>query len=225
MDKIRILIAEDHPLLRVGLRYMLSNTDDLELIGEVGSGTECVDFVDKQAPDIILMDVGMPEMDGIEAAKVVCESHPDVKVIMLTSHDNDEDIFASLAAGASGYCLKDIAFERLHMALRAVHTGDVWIDSTIASKVLKALPQEAATRAVAAGISESAPAEKVYGSLSEREQSVLRLVVEGLSNKEIADRLVISTETVKTHIRHILEKLAVSDRTQAAVKALRQGLI
>jgi DNA-binding NarL/FixJ family response regulator len=143
---------------------------------------------------------------------------------MLTSRDNERDIFASLAAGANGYCLKEAAPERLCAAIRCVSAGDVWLDAAIAGKVMTALPDPGAAGSSFAAIS-TAGEKSTYGSLSERERDVLQLLVEGLSNVEIAERLIISRETVKTHVRHIMDKLAVSDRIQVAVKALRHGLV
>jgi DNA-binding NarL/FixJ family response regulator len=186
------------------------------------------------------MDVGMPVMDGIQAASKILKEHSEIKVVMLTQHDNDRDIMASLAAGASGYCLKDVEPERLYTAIRSVNAGDAWLDATIAGRVLRHYnsnveiipgeikleddgaegPPPTSPQAVALSFDRPAP-----DPLSKRELEVLHLIVDGLSNQAIADKLIISLATAKTHVRNILNKLAVDDRTQAAVHAMRRGLV
>jgi DNA-binding NarL/FixJ family response regulator len=235
---IRVLLVEDHALTRMGLKAALKRTTDIVVVGEASNGEEGVALAEKLKPDVILMDVGMPIMDGIQAAREVTAINPAVKVIMLTQHDNDQDVLASLSAGASGYCLKDVEPERLYTAIRSVNAGDAWLDSAIASRVLKHYSNEQ----VPAKIEKSAPvAEQAHISqpsqsaqpmdrplvepLSPRELEVLALIVDGLSNQEIADKLFISLATAKTHVRNILNKLAVDDRTQAAVHAMRRGLV
>jgi DNA-binding NarL/FixJ family response regulator len=226
-NEIKIILVEDHYLTRIGIRTVIQRTQDIKIIGECSNGVEAVDAATKQSPEIILMDVGMPEMDGIEAAGLIRKSHPEIKIIMLTSHNDDRDIMASLSAGATGYCLKDVEPERLYAAIRAVHAGDVWLDSTIASKVLQNYRPGAAPAAPSAPsmLRESQPGEIEPEPLSPREVEVLTLLVDGLSNQQIADKLIISLPTAKTHVRNILNKLAVDDRTQAAVKAMRKGLV
>jgi DNA-binding NarL/FixJ family response regulator len=240
---IKVLLVEDHALTRIGLKTALKRTADLDVIGEASNGEEAVAAADQLEPDVILMDVGMPVMDGIQAARHIVQAHPEIKVIMLTQHDNDGDILASLAAGASGYCLKDVEPERLYTAIRSVNSGDAWLDSTIASRVWKHLSlstaasaevpvaveapaHEAAVRQPAPAIDHAASMDRPMAeALSAREMEVLKLIVEGLSNQEIADKLIISLATAKTHVRNILNKLAVDDRTQAAVHAMRRGLV
>ncbi len=231
---ISILLVEDHALTRIGLKTVLARAQDLKVIAEAVNGEQAVKLALELKPQIILMDVGMPAMDGIEATKKIREQTPDVNVIMLTSHDNESDIFASLSAGAAGYCLKEVAPERLYAAIRCVNAGDVWLDSTIASKVIKRYapsPKDAAEsskknaeESKTAGLKSPSPS-PLPEPLSVRELEVLNLVVEGLSNQQIADRLIISLATAKTHVRNILAKLAVDDRTQAAVSAMRRGLV
>ena len=265
MPSIKVLLVEDHFLTRIGLKSVLGKTDDIEIVAEADNGQQAVEMVDVCKPDVILMDVSMPIMDGIEAATTIRQAHPDIKIVMLTASDNDRDIFAALAAGAGGYCLKDAEPERLYRAIRCVNDGDIWLDSAIASRVLKfyAVPDQgrsassSASPAVAA--SQSANVASPVGDsrslsgahsfqqnqnqqigeaggdkgkmadltdpLSPRETEVLQLLVDGMSNQEIGNRLVISLATTKTHVRNILNKLAVDDRTQAAVQAMRRGLV
>jgi len=229
---ISLLLVEDHPLTCMGLKTILARTQDIKVIAEAGNGEQAVKLALELKPNIILMDVGMPVMDGIEAAGKIREQAPDINIIMLTSHDNDQDIFASLAAGAAGYCLKDVAPERLYAAIRCVNAGDVWLDSTIAGKVTK--KYSPSLTMTGTNLTEIVKETKEYQSnteaklpkpLSVRELEVLNLVVEGLSNQEIADKLIISLATAKTHVRNILDKLAVDDRTQAAVSAMRRGMV
>jgi DNA-binding NarL/FixJ family response regulator len=239
---VKVLLVEDHTLTRMGLKAALKRSSDISVIGEASNGEEAIECAERLQPNVILMDVGMPLMDGIQAAKQIVVKHPDIKIIMLTQHDNDQDILASLAAGASGYCLKDVEPERLYTAIRSVNTGDVWLDSAIANKVLKfytsqtsALPASGTVQSREEAKAQLSPsASNVVQDtldrpfpeqLSTRELEVLKLIVNGLSNQQIADKLVISLATAKTHVRNILNKLAVDDRTQAAVHAMRRGLV
>jgi DNA-binding NarL/FixJ family response regulator len=222
-DTVSVFIAEDHEITRVGLRLTLEQLSGFKVVGEANDGRLAVDNILSMKPEVVLMDIGLPTMDGIEVTKKVKELAPDCKVIMLTSHDSDRDVFAALAAGADGYCLKEVSGTQLAMAIRCVADGAAWLDPGVASRVLKAcavggnVPQ--------AAVSMTKQQSGAQQTLSQRELDVLKLVVDGLSNQEIADKLVVSVETVKTHMRHIMEKMAVSDRTQAAVKAMREGLV
>ncbi len=230
---IKVMLVEDHALTRLGLKAALKRTTDIEVIGVAGNGEEAVSMAQQLHPHVILMDVGMPIMDGIQAAQQIVSKNPEIRVIMLTQHDNDRDILASLAAGASGYCLKDVAPERLYTAIRSVNAGDAWLDSSIADRVLRhfkpAAPEHAQPTAAVAPAKPASPAHvsdrPLVEPLSAREMEVLKLIVDGLSNQEIADNLIISLATAKTHVRNILNKLAVDDRTQAAVHAMRRGLV
>jgi DNA-binding NarL/FixJ family response regulator len=260
---INVLLVEDHQLTRLGLKVALQRTKDIHVSGEASNGQEAVNMSESLKPDVILMDVGMPVMDGIQAAKLIVERDPTVKIIMLTQHDNDADILASLAAGASGYCLKDVEPDRLYIAIRSVSNGDVWLDSAIAGRVLKhysvspTQPAALVNSAASATIdnSDSSASESKFAktptshdaavpskgalesssatsmdrpapeALSPRELEVIKLIVDGFSNQEISDKLVVSLATTKTHVRNILNKLAVDDRTQAAVHAMRRGLV
>lgn len=242
---IRILLVEDHALTRVGIKTVLKRESDLIVVGEASNGEEAVREAALLKPDVILMDVGMPIMDGIQASKKIMESGSNAKIIMLTQHDNDQDVMASFTAGASGYCLKDVEDSRLYMAIRTVKAGDAWLDTAIASKVLKLYSQQShssqeqaatgeenqdAEPAAHAGKKDSpdeghVPDRPYVEPLSTRELEVLGLIVEGLSNQQISDKLFISLPTTKTHVRNILNKLSVDDRTQAAVHALRRGIV
>lgn len=230
---IKVMVVEDHFVTRTGLKLVVEGDAQFKVVGEAGDGEEAVARAAELQPDVILMDAQMPRMDGIEAARQIKESHPQVAVIMLSSNEDEEAICASLAAGASGYCLKDVQRPRLYSAIRSVHAGDVWLDSTIAAKVLKYHnSQSPAPGPLQATDNGGINAQKTTGdhtprtpSLSARESEVIQLLVEGLSNQEIAERLVISLPTAKSHVRSILNKLAVDDRTQAAVQAMRRGLV
>jgi len=236
--KIKVLLVEDHALTRMGLKAAFKRTNDIDVIGEASNGEEAVELARSLNPDVIVMDVGMPVMDGIQAAKLIVTNHPDIKIVMLTQHDNDSDILASLAAGASGYCLKDVEPERLYTAVRSVNSGDAWLDATIASRVLRHYSALQRPSSTATSVQENKEKEQELEALpaevmdrpapealSPRELEVLRLIVDGLSNQEIADTLIISLATAKTHVRNILNKLAVDDRTQAAVHAMRRRLV
>jgi DNA-binding NarL/FixJ family response regulator len=215
---IRLLIVDDHEIVRFGLHTVFDNSNGLEVVGEAGDGiaaiSRCVEF----APDVVLMDIRMPVMDGIEATREIKSKLPNTRVLMLTSNDNQEDMFAALAAGADGYCLKNTPGNLLIMAIETIYSGSTWLDPKIAHYVMKA----ALSPPPPNGQPDS---KKSAFGLSPREIEVLALLVDGCDNAEIATRLVISHETVKTHMRHIMEKLRVSDRTQAAVKAMREGLL
>lgn len=225
---IRVLIAEDHELTRDGLSYALPRQGAFTVVGCAENGQKAVTLAQSATPDAILMDIGMPQMDGIAATKLIKEQSPDVKVLMLTSHQYPEEVFAALASGADAYCLKDTSIERLAQIIQLVCDGGTWLDPVIAEMVLQALPQSAG-RPTATAPEAAPPAGpervKYRTELTERELDVLREIVNGRSNKEIAQALEISLHTVKTHVCNIIQKLAVDDRTQAAIKALRDNLV
>jgi len=222
--QIEIFIAEDYEVTRVGLRLTLANVPEFKIVGESEDGIATVQKVIELKPDIVLMDIGLPLLDGIAATEQIKLESPDTRVMILTSHDSDRDVFMAIRAGADAYLLKEISSANLISAIRAVAIGVVWLDPGVAKRVLKACITNA-PKAVFSNEPRSARHEVNNTPLSQRELDVLTLVVEGNSNQEIADRLVLSVETVKTHMRHIMEKLSVSDRTQAAVKAMREGLV
>jgi DNA-binding NarL/FixJ family response regulator len=221
--RIKILVVEDHEITRVGLKLTLEQSDEIEIVGEASDGNQAVEASSELNPTVVLMDIGLPNIDGIEATGLIKKASPATRVIMLTSHDNDRDIFAALGAGADGYCLKETPTNQLVLAIKTVADGAAWLDPAIASKVLKASVMGALPAQTAGGGTGKSGLQT--SRLSQREIDVLKLVVEGLSNQAIAERLYLSVETVKTHMRRIMEKLAVSDRTQAAVKAMREGLL
>ncbi len=214
--KISVVIVEDHELMRDGIRSSIEVGDRFSVVGEAGDGKEAIELVTRINPDVVIMDIGLPNIDGIEATRQLRELAPQVKVIMLTSHRAENEVFASFCSGASGYCLKESASKLLKTALDSVADGAIWLDPHIAGFVVEAF--SLAGKNTSSQNSQENP-------LSEREVDVLKLVVEGMSNKEIAGSLTISTATVRTHVEHILEKLAVSGRTQAAVEAIRRNLV
>jgi len=235
--KIRVLLVEDHFLTRLGLKSVLISSPEIDVIAEAENGQEAVDRVNEVMPDVVLMDVGMPVMDGIEAAGCIRKSHPCVNIVMLTASDRDQDIFAALASGVGGYCLKDAAPERICRAIVSVNAGDVWLDQAIASRVMKLYTSNSVQTTsygdnkplnmsgTRRAVGEKPDLKELADPLSPREIEVLSLMVEGLSNQQISDRLVVTLATTKTHVRSILNKLAVDDRTQAAVHAMRRGLV
>lgn len=217
---LRILIAEDHELARNGLCVCLGKMPGLSVVGDVQNGKEALDFAQTQPIDVVLMDIRMPILDGIAATEQIKALYPDTKVIMLTSHQEGEEVYAALAAGAEAYCMKDISMDRLVEVIKMVADGAAWLDPAIAKLVLRSLPLNMSQK------SRSPQNRQRYNAdLTEREKEVLQKLVEGKSNREIADELVVTLHTVKAHVCSILQKLAVDDRTQAAVKAIRDGLI
>jgi two-component system, NarL family, response regulator LiaR len=205
----RIFLVEDHAFTRDGLRVAINREPELEVIGEARSGEEALEMLETLQADVIVMDIGLPGIDGIEACRRVKESNPNVRVVMLTAHQLETQVLAALASGADAYCLKSTDPAGLILAVRAAVLGSAYLDPQIAHVVLDRITMPSTEGSV----------------LSPRELEVLRLIADGLGNKLIADRLEISLSTVKTHVEDILARLKVSDRTQAAVKALRQGLL
>jgi two-component system, NarL family, response regulator LiaR len=211
LSNSRILIVEDDPVMRLGLEHLLEAYSQLQIVGQSEDGYSGIEATLELKPDLVIMDIGLPELDGIAATQTIKASLPTVRVMMLTSHQSEEEIIAALASGADGYCVKGLGLEKLVMAIACIQDGAVYLDPQIAQCVVKHL--QPAARA------------KPANPLSERELEVLRLIVEGHSNPEIALMLYISLSTVKAHIRSIMNKLAVDDRVQAAVVALRSGWV
>jgi NarL family two-component system response regulator LiaR len=212
-EPITILIVDDHSLVRKGIRAYLDTQDDLLVVGEAASGIDALQLVDEHAPDVVLMDLLMPEMDGVEATRLLKVKSPRSNVVVLTSHDQDEHIFPAIRAGALSYLLKDIGPDELSGVVRKAARGEAVLHPRIASRVIKELQ----------GQRQETP--NAFRELSDREFEVMRLVANGLSNAEIADDLVISVKTVKGHVSNILGKLHLADRTQAAVFAWREGIM
>ncbi|MGB3613536.1 MAG: response regulator transcription factor [Elainellaceae cyanobacterium] len=231
VGKIRVVLVEDHDLTRIGLRTALKQHDNIEIVGEAADGAQGIAIVQKTQPDVAIIDIGLPDIDGIEVTsqlkQLASESADGAatspKILVLTMQDNEEAVLAAFAAGADSYSVKDVGIEKLVEAILATHNGNAWIDPTIARIVLKqAQAQETTDR------SQTLPEyEKVLETdpLTERELEVLELIVDGYSNADIAKALYITIGTVKTHVRNILSKLSAADRTQAAVRALRSGLV
>jgi DNA-binding NarL/FixJ family response regulator len=217
-DKIRVLVADDQQLVREGLRVLLDLIPDICVVGEAHNGTEAVERARQLEPDVILMDVQMPELDGVAATRQVRDTCPEVKVIILTTFDNDEYIFEGLLAGAAGYLLKDVPSEQLDEAIRVVACGKAFIHSSVTRKVVAELTRLTGRERVRREQPLAEP-------LSRREIEVLALLAEGLSNQEIADRLYIAPGTVKNHISNLLPKLNARDRTQAVLQAKELGLL
>ena len=228
LSSISVFIADDHELTRQGLRYAFRGHKEVEVVGEAGDGNDIVSQVCAGQPDVVLMDIVLDGMDGIEATRQIKQQRPEIRVVMLTSHDSDERIFSAFSAGADAYCLKTISGDMLVQAVQSVHEGVGWLDPGIAKRVLRACVQSAPVPALSQPKQTQDCASKNAASpfpLSERELAVLRLVVNGLSNQEIGEQLYLSPETIKSHLRKIFDKLLVADRTQAAVKAIRDGLV
>ena len=206
---IRVMLVDDHNVVRSGLATFLMAYDDLELVGQAGNGVEAVNLCHRSKPDVILMDLMMPEMDGIAATRAILDHYPDVKIIAMTSFEEEELVHGVLAAGAISYLLKNVTSDELAAAIRAASVGK----STLSPEAAKALVQ--ATR----------PAEQPLYDLTEREKEVLNLVVQGQSNQQIADALVISIATVKAHVSSILSKLQVSSRAEAIAYAIKHKIV
>lgn len=213
---LKLMIAEDHEFTRTGLAYSLRNKSDYDIVAEASNGIEAIRLAEVKQPDLILMDIGMPEMDGITAARKIKALSPQVKIVMLTSRQFKEEVFAALASGADAYCMKDITTDRLVQVLDTVMGGAVWLDPAIARVVTNALPQPG---------QQFNDKDQVCTQLTEREREVLYYLAQGKSNKDIADQMHLSINTVKSHVRSLIQKLAVDDRTQAALKAITEGLI
>jgi two-component system NarL family response regulator len=216
---IRVLIADDHEVFRHGLELALSSEPDINVVGTATDGAEAAEQAVALAPDVVLMDVRMNGLDGVEATERIRRARPDVKVVMLTGSEDAEDLFAAVRAGAAGYLLKEVSIDDLATAVRAVHRGEALVAPLMVPKLLQEFSQMA--RRIADTDNERA-ADQL---LTDREREVLRLVARGRSNKEIATDLVISQNTVRNHVRSILEKLGARSRTEAAMYAVREKLV
>lgn len=213
MSKLRILLVDDHALVRRGLKALLENYDDVEIVGEAADGVEALEKAKNLKPDVILMDVHMPRMDGIEATRNLREQMPETSVVMLTVSDDDQDLFEALRSGAQGYVLKAVEPEQLISMLRGLRRGETPISPSLTRRIISSYTSRAVNRT---GLVEE---------LTPREREILAMVAQGATNKEVARALFISENTVKNHLRNIMGKLHAKNRAQAVVSALELGLI
>ena len=217
---INILLVEDQKLIRVGLKSLFEGQDDLVVVSEAQSGKEAIEKYKIVHPDIILMDIGLPDISGVEATKRILEVNNRARVIILTSHLSEQEVLNALQAGACAYVMKDISTDVLKMIIKTVYDGAMWLDPQVVpilrEKNCGVVPPRQMSRAMF---------KEQHANLTQREYEVLKLVVDGLSNSEIAQELTISEHTAKAHVCNIIQKLVVDDRTQAAVKALKEGLV
>jgi len=223
----RVLIADDHELVRDGFRRMLSYEEDLEVVGEARDGREAVELCRRLDPDLVLMDVRMPKMDGLEATRAIKAQHPSVSVLVVTTYDNPDYLLDAIKAGAAGYVLKDAPNRQLTNAIRRALDGESPLNQELASQLIRRLAGEApqpAQEPPSTAEGRGAGAASLPNGLSLREVEVLGLVAQGKTNQEIAEGLFISKATAKVHVRRVIAKLGVSDRTQAVVRALELGL-
>jgi two-component system, NarL family, response regulator LiaR len=223
-EKIRVLVVDDHAVVRQGLRDFIDLQDDMVVVGEGVNGIEAVSLSSRLQPDVVLLDLVMPQMDGVDATRQIMQACPATHVLILTSFGEDDKVFPAIRAGAQGYLLKDIRPDELVQAVREANQGKVQLHPDIARKLMSAVASDPKAQA---GVPASGQAGKPAASpndLTERELEVLRWIACGLTNREIAERMIISEKTVKTHVSNILGKLALDDRTQAAIWALKHNL-
>lgn len=239
MEPIRVLLVDDHVLVRKGIASLLATQDDIQVVGEAGDGYEALTKAEELMPDVILMDISMPRCDGLKAIDLIKKEMPYVKIVMLTYSDDDENLFEAIKRGAQGYLLKDLQPEVLISSIRGAARGEAPISGSMAAKLLNELSPRSKAPA-AAGEQEEGERDEAWMEgarwgeggrgrrpdiLTKREKEVLVLVSEGLSNREIAERLYIAENTVKNHLRNILEKLHMHNRAQAVAYAIREGLL
>jgi len=214
MKKIKVVVADDHTILRQGIKALLDNLEEIEVVGEAKDGREAIKAIEELSPDVILMDIAMPGLNGLEATRRIKKKFPRTKVVVLTMHTNEEYIFQILNAGADGYLVKETAFQDLISAINSVHRGEAFMSPSISKKVMTDYIQRAQGE------------ERVgFDTLTTREREILQLVAEGNSNKKIAEVLFISPKTVETHRAHIMDKLNIHDRAGLIKYAIRKGMI
>ncbi len=216
---IKVLLADDHVVVRAGTRQLIERSPDITVVGEASDGAEAIQLTADLQPDVVVMDVRMPGVSGVEATRQIKETYPDMAVLVLTAHDDDEYVFALLQAGANGYLLKTAEADELVKAIRTVNSGQLALSPMVAGKVVSQFTSGNTLPEVLSNIQHD------YGGLTEREMDILRLVGKGLTNKEIGRSLYISDRTVQAHLSNIFSKLNVSSRTEAVMYAVRQGWI
>ncbi len=221
MNKLKVLLADDQDIIRTGLTIILNHQPDIEVVGQAADGLEAIDLAQKLQHDVILMDIKMPRLNGIQATRQIMSALPRTQIIILTTYDTDDWVFDGIRAGAVGYLLKDTSGDNLADAVRGAMRGESQMDPTVARKVLREFQHATSVSRTAAPPSPEAPLEK----LTDREEEILKCLAAGLSNKEIAQKLSLSEGTVKNHISAILGKLHANDRTQAVLTALKRGLV
>jgi DNA-binding NarL/FixJ family response regulator len=222
MTNIRVLLADDQDIIRTGLTIILNHQADIEVVGQAADGVEAIELAKQLQPDVILMDIKMPRLNGIQATRQIMTALPKTQIIILTTYDTDDWVFDGIRAGAIGYLLKDASSDNLADAVRGALRGESQMDPTVARKVLREFQHVTiASKATTPPTREEEPLEK----LTDREEEILKLLAAGLSNKEIAQQLSLSEGTVKNHISAILAKLHANDRTQAVLTALKRGLV
>jgi DNA-binding NarL/FixJ family response regulator len=216
---IRLVLVEDYKLVRIGLRSVLNEDPRINVVGEAETGEQGVDLIKSLRPDVVILDLGLPGIDGIEVTKIIKNFDDTIKIIILTSHEVEDEVLAALSAGANAYCLKEITSNRLIEVVKSVFEGAAWLDPAIAGMAMEMF-SSTGMKSRAGG-----PGSRPDLQLTDRENQVLTLLVEGKSNSEIADSLSVSVHTAKAHVCSILQKLSVHDRVQAAVKAVKENLV
>lgn len=216
---IRLVLVEDYKLVRIGLRSVLNEDPRIEVVGEAETGEQGIEMIRNLRPDLVILDLGLPGIDGIEVTKMIKDFDDSIKIVILTSHEVEDEVLAALSAGANAYCLKEITSSRLIEVVKSVYEGAAWLDPAIAGMALEMFSGNG-MKAKASGAGARSDLQ-----LTERENQVLTLLVEGKSNSEIADALSVSVHTAKAHVCSILQKLSVHDRVQAAVKAVKENLV
>ena len=224
MDNLKVLLVEDHKVIRLGLSLVFEHCQDIDLVGEAEDGKQGVKMALDLKPDVVLMDIGLPEMDGIQATSFIKKSNPNIKILIFTSRESEDDVFDSLSAGADGYIMKGANEEQMINAIRAVAEGTAWLDPAIARLVLSNVRKQTTSKVASVLDSNKVVSKNVYG-LTDRELEVLALIVEGMNNIEISKKLFITLSTAKAHVHSILQKLYVTNRTQATIQAVKEGLV
>jgi DNA-binding NarL/FixJ family response regulator len=237
MSEITVVLIEDHDLTRIGLVAAINQFENIKIVGDAPNGKQGLEVLTQTAPDVAIIDIGLPDIDGIELTNRLKQSQNKTKVIILTMHDSEDAVLSAFAAGADSYSLKDVSLENLEQAIELTSKGDSWIDPAIARVVLKQAKDNQLASKTSGNIHHHESIREIEGldtesqqivenfPLTDRELEVLELIVSGCNNAQIAEQLFVSVGTIKTHVRNILNKLCVDDRTQAAVRALRSGLV